>query len=324
MFFHEDDLDIPYILKHVSPEEIFEAWGLPVRREKFRAPYRKDRNPDCKFFRTVGGKLKMRDYAGYFHGDCFDYVQFMDTCNLNDALIRIAARFKLRAASSSSGVEIRKPSIPHIYIEPQTCSIKVKRMEWTAAHRKFWARWDFSEETLNRYNIAPIERVWLNDGQIYWHGVKKELAFAYWFGNYDYKIYFPERDKHRFLHNNPNILQGYDQLPARGEFLIVTKSLKDVAKLSEFHIPAVAPMAETVILSPDQEEGLRKRFPVIFSLYDIDKLPCVRSMQKMKKLYGIPPLFFPRTQPKDFTDFYEKYGREDTQLLINQMRDTLM
>lgn len=322
------ELTAKFIFEHVSEEEIYEAFGLKVQREKFRAPYRNDRKPDCKFYRSwKNGKLYMHDYAGHFHGDCFDYVMFDQRCNFNDALHKIAARFNL--IPSSSGVIERKPVITEIKIEKMTCSLKVKRLAWTDAHRAFWNRWDFYPSTLDFFQISPVERVWLNDKPVFWYGYAREISFCYWFGDTDYKVYFPTRSKYRFLHSNPNILQGYQQLPRSGEVLIVTKSLKDVAKLYEFGIPAVAPMAETQILTRDQFEDLSSRFNNIFSLYDIDKLPCVRSMQQMKKLYGIKPLFFYSRmrrdlQPKDFTDFYEKYRRETTSLLIEQVKDELL
>lgn len=323
MFF-PPELTSSFVLEHVAEEEIYEAFGLPVQREKFRAPYRPDRKADCKFYRSPkNGRLYFNDYAGHFHGDCFAFVQFMEHCNFDTALRKIAAIFKLMP-SSSSGVIQRKPVVPKVHIERLTCSIRVKRMEWTDAHRAFWDRWDFNPITLRHFKITPVERVWVNDKPVFWYGYKKEIAFCYWFGDYDYKIYFPTRTDHRFLHNNPNILQGYTQLPSHGEYLLITKSYKDVAKLYEFGIPAVAPMAETQILSQDQYEALSARFPLIWSLYDIDKPSGIKSMQRMKREYGIRPLFFPRRMPKDFTDFYEKYRRDDTLTLIQQVKDTIL
>jgi hypothetical protein len=250
---------------------------------------------------------------------------FMEHCNFDTALRKIAHKFGLLTSSHQpSGEIVRMPVIPKITVEKMECLLRVKRLDWTPAHQAFWERWEFKQSTLRYFKIAPVERVWLNDKPVFWYGYKKEIAFCYWFGEYDYKLYFPYRDEYRFLHNNPNILQGFSQLPETGEFLLVTKSYKDVAKLYEFGVPAVAPMAETQYLTKDQYDILAGRFTKIFSLYDIDKLACVRSMQAMKKLYGIRPLFFPRGMPKDFTDFYEAKGRDTTEVLVQQIKDLVL
>lgn len=313
------EITIPYILAHVSEEEIYEAFGLRVQHGRFTAPYRKDRRPDCRFYRSPrNGKLYMRDYAGYFHGDCFDYVQFTENCGFSEALYKIAGKFKLSA--SEPGMPARKPAIQLVKIQAEECTIRIKRMAWTPAHKDFWRRWDFKDSTLDFYKISPVERVWLNEKPVFWYGAQKEIAFAYWFGDFDYKVYFPTRNKHRFLHNNASLMQGWEQLPESGPFCIITKSLKDCAKLYEFSIPATSPMAETQIPDPSQINELRQRFPRLFSLYDIDRIAGVHSMQKLKK-QGVTPLFFPRGMPKDFTDFYEKFRFNDTKILIEQVMD---
>src|SRR5882757_10596469 len=90
------DVTSKFVLAHVSEEEIFEAFGLRVKTGRFCAPYRTDHRPDCRFYRSSrNGKLYMRDYAGYFHGDCFDYIQYTTGGNYNDALFKAAKFFKL-------------------------------------------------------------------------------------------------------------------------------------------------------------------------------------------------------------------------------------
>lgn len=293
---------------------------MRVQNNRVRASYRKDIVPDCKFYRSPrNGRLYMRDYAGYFHGDCFDFAMMVGGKNYGQTLHKIAEQFRL---ISGSGIAFeRKPAISEIVIAKEECTIQVRRMDWTKDHWNFWNTLDFKKSTLDLYKVTPVERVWVNDSQVFWYGVKREIAFAYWFGGSDYKIYFPRRRKSRFLHNNAGILQGWEQLPTVAPFCLITKSLKDVMKLFEFNIPAVAPMAETIIPDKQQMRELRQRFPLLFSLYDIDKIAGVLSMQRMKRSEGVTPLFFPRSYPKDFTDFYEKFRYEDTKLLVQQVMD---
>jgi hypothetical protein len=313
-----------FILSKVSQEEIFEMYGVPVVPYMFRSPLRNDRDPTCKFYRKQNGKLILRDYTGHFWGDCFDLVTFKTGKKFYDALYDVALRFGIVSKGNLADFT-RFPAQPKFNIEPQTNEIRVKRMSWTTQHMAFWERICVSRSTLNKFRVSPLERAWLNGESIFWYGVSKEIAFVYHFpeyGPYEYKLYFPFRETRRFVHSNADILQGYHLMPPQGEYAVVTKSYKDVIALSEFNIPACAPMSETQIVSLAEAEDLMNRFEHIFTLYDIDKLAGVKSMQKMKALYKWKPLFFNvrKNHPKDFTDFIAAHGRANTYLLIETVK----
>lgn len=313
-----------FILSKLTEEEIFEKYGEEVVPYMFRSTLRADRKPTCKFYRRGNGKLILRDYSGDFWGDCFDYVMRRTGKNFFDALEDIAKRFEL--ISSDGLADIHKlPKTPKFYIESTSSEIRIKRMGWTEAHLRFWRQYGVSKRTLNSFRVFPLERAWLNDEQVFYYGVRQEVAFAYHFpeyGPYEYKLYFPERLERRFLHTNGNILQGFHLLPERGPFMVVTKSYKDVIALSEFGVPACAPMAETQIVQPLEAYNLQMRFNNIFSLYDADRLAGIQSMKKMRKEYAFTPLFFnvKKGQPKDFTDFIKKSGVENARLLIDYVK----
>jgi len=314
------DVTRDFILEHVSEEEIFDYFGLPVLTYKFRNPYRVDKKATCQFYRSnTDNRLRMHDWTKWFHGDCFDWVMFRESLSFNDALHLIANAFNLL----DSKTKVHRTPTPTILIEAKNSDIKVKRRGWLDIDREFWGRWDFKRETINFYQVRPLTNVWLSDLQIYQHQADNP-AYVYWFGGNDYKVYFPYATKgSRFLHTNPNILQGYDQLPETGAFLVITKSLKDAMKLYEYGIAAIAPMSESQIIPPEMYMHLSRRFKRIFSLYDYDYVG-VHSMQKMKKLYGITPLYFMPPQPKDFTDFYEANGDEETNLLIETIKSNYL
>lgn len=321
MVYFPPEIDREFLLLHIGEEEIFSRYGIPVVSYPFRSPLRPDHNPTCNFYRARNsGKLYMKDWAGHFHGDCFDLVMEIHKVHFYEALRIVAEDFELIRRSGDIIRTERIPLPPPVTITPRTCTIRLKRREWNSQDKRFWGRWDFLADTLKFYHIAPLERVWLNEKLHYTYLKPGEEAYVYHFGAYDYKIYFPYRERIRFLHNNADILQGYLQLPVSGSQLIITKSMKDVMKLYEFSLSAVAPMSETQMLSPEQFEELTERFVHLYSLYDTDKAG-ISSMQKMKREYGIQPLFFPRSFPKDFTDFYEKYGKEDTRILIENIKD---
>ncbi|MEG0773577.1 toprim domain-containing protein [Clostridium sp.] len=73
-------------------------------------------------------------------------------------------------------------------------------------------------------------------------------------------------------------------LPKTGEYLILTKSLKDVMTLYKFGIPAIAPISENCFLSEHQYNRLKERFKHIFLFYDNDR-PGLRAMVSIKKKF---------------------------------------
>lgn len=73
-------------------------------------------------------------------------------------------------------------------------------------------------------------------------------------------------------------------LPKTGEYLVVTKSLKDVMTLYSLGIPAIAPISENCFLSESQYNRLKERFKYIVLLYDNDR-PGLRSMVSIKKKF---------------------------------------
>lgn len=112
------------------------------------------------------------------------------------------------------------------------------------------------------------------------------------------------------------MIQGSKQLPKDGDFIVVTKSLKDVMALYEFGITAIAPNSENLFLTEAQYIKLQNRFKDIYLLYDRD-LPGVKAANKIRKQFkDLQILLVPKV--KDFTDYVKKYGVLKTLNLIDE------
>ena len=135
-----------------------------------------------------------------------------------------------------------------------------------------------------------------------------------------WKIYYPKRSDYRFIGNiSTKTIQGYRQLPKNGKLLVITKSLKDCACLYSMGIPACAPQSETQFISNTILEDLRQRFDKIVLLFDLDETG-IKFSKKIKKEYPfIKVTLLPRTKRcKDISDYYKKYGREETLNMIKR------
>ena len=307
------DIDKQYILKHVSEEEIYKRYfNLDVSfegRAKFCSPLRSDKNPTCNFFRhRRTQEIYMKDHAGHFVGNCFDAVMAYYGCTFMKALLIIANDFELVKTN------VERVPIKHELKEREKSDIKFIKRDWTEKDDEYWNGYGISRELLNYFNVYAVQNLFLNGNLMYTYH-NSNPAYAYVFGKDDIKIYFPKKKEFRFICNT-SVTQGYRQLPDKGKILIITKSMKDILVLYNLGYSAISLQSETQYISEEQYEDLKNRFDEIYSLYDFD-LTGVRSANKMRKLYGIPPLFFTNGRfgkedfgAKDVSDKIEHILRE--------------
>lgn len=119
------------------------------------------------------------------------------------------------------------------------------------------------------------------------------------------------------------MLQGANQLPKNGgEYLVITKSLKDCLVLYELGIPAIAPNSEHMFMTDTQFNKLKTKFNNIICVYDND-LPGIQGLNKIHKAHlDLKVAFIPRKyNAKDISDFYKLYGKDKTLKLIEKAKE---
>lgn len=278
-------LDSEFILKRVSQEEIFERFlNIDVQTHSlFSSPLRVDHKPTCNFFYSRSGDLLYKDFSGHFTGNCFQIVKFIYNCDYNQALQIIAKEFKL---IEGDNIIERIPKVFNKQIK-EKADIKVQWASFEKDDLNYFKQFGITLKTLNFFEVGKCKFFWINNTLIY--STKKENpAYGYYFGKNELKIYLPFNTPRFYC--NTNIIQGLKQLPKQGNRLIITKSLKDVMTFYELGIPAIAPQGESQIIPESLANELKKRFKIIYVLYDFD-LTGIRSANKMKKLYGFKILF---------------------------------
>ena len=105
-------------------------------------------------------------------------------------------------------------------------------------------------------------------------------------------------------------------------YIVITKSMKDVMCLYEFGIPAIAPNSENLFLTEAQYNRIRKKYNKCIVLYDND-LAGVSNMNKIRKQYSeISVAFIPRKYgAKDISDFRALYGKKRTIELLENAKN---
>ena len=321
-------LTIQEILKRVTEYDIFKYYiGKGFKLGTIRSPLRKDSQPSFDIYKSPNTirKILFKDHGTGESGSCFDLVMQMYHLSFIGALKYIDYDFNLGLnegplpkrsltkgyVGKASGVDVDKLQV--------TCSIRVCRRNWNKTIDKaFWSKYNITVSILRKFKVNPIEALKINNK--WFRFGKTDCVYCYHFEDYRYKIYQPYSKDFKWLSNaDIGIIQGWNQLPEKGKFLVITKSLKDVMVLYSIGVPAIAPQSEGTIPSAKIISELKERFEIIISNYDYDYRGIV-SANRMKKLYDITPfMFIPEFGVKDVSDYIKKYGINSLKIVKNEV-----
>lgn len=311
------------ILLNNNSEESYMTFytGVNPTRGLFLSPIRADHKPTACFYRSRhNGELVLKDFGGDgFHGNFISVVMRLHNLKYNEALMMIAHDFGIIKRPDRT---VNQPKA--IYNGEQLSDedgvrIQCKIKEFTEKELEWWRGFGITPATLAKFNVFSIEHVFLNSN-LHATSSPSNPIFGYYFGTVDgfehWKIYFPFKTQYRFLLNT-NALQGAAQLPLKCDSIVVTKSMKDVMTLYELGVSAVAPQAESVVLSAKRIEFLQKRTNIIITNGDWDRAGQL-FMAKSRRLYPTRCLSFKDKVKygKDISDFVKLHGIDKAQKLV--------
>jgi hypothetical protein len=325
MYELQEPLTKEYILNHLTQEQIMEHYlGVPITfNRKICSPLRRDNNPTCGFRYAPSGDLYFRDFSGHFAGNAFNVVEYIYGCNFNEALEIIAKDFKLRDGESRvERVEYNYDMIRES--QKRNTEIHIRIRPFNSLDKDYWSSFGISKATLQHFGVYACEAVWLNGKMVYRY-TKDDPAYAYRFDEGVYKIYYPTRNKMRFMCNT-NVMQGQQQLNDTGNFVVLTKSMKDVMCLYEFGIPAVAPQSESAYPDEDIIDMLKDKFKKVYTFYDFDYAG-IKMASEISRRYNIEPIFLTNGRfgtidygAKDWSDFVRKHGKDYAIMLVESFK----
>lgn len=249
-----------YVLSKVSQITIFNVYfDIPIKvinhcietGELIRSPLREDSHPTCGFRYDNRGKLKFRDFAGYFWGDCFDAVALvvsviekrqLNISNKKDffaVLQHIAFTFKdIFYGTEKDEVLLNNIKGSISLIRKQKPNIELVVRQWNKDDIRYWSQFNIPIQLLNICFVYPIDQYYIdrkvNPEPKYYYNTS-DPCYAYWLGNdrhgnRNIKLYFPKRSKNtgsRFI-CNCNILEGLPNInKTKSDIIIITKSTKD-------------------------------------------------------------------------------------------------
>lgn len=296
------------------------------------SPLRSEKNASFGFFKGNSGEICFKDYL-LGAGDCFKFVQMKFNLTYFEALSKIAIDFEIDKnyickSFEKSSTDFTNSNITRDKLLSEHVILKLgkNRREWQLHDISFWDGFGISIKTLKKFNVEPVSYYHINN-----HVIKAD-RHAYCFTEYKdgvetYKFYQPFNDKYKWINgHNDSVWQGWQQLPNKGDELIITKSLKDVMSIYEITgIPAIALQSEAVNPKKHIFEDLNSRFDVCYLLYDNDFDKEVnwgqQFAEKITTTLGLINIMIPnKYECKDFSDLVKKVGRvESKEILTKRM-----
>lgn len=301
-----DNITLDWILSKVTEYDIYAKYiGQFKVGMIYNSPFRKDKNPSFGIYYSKRTKqLLFKDHGT---GECGNVIKFVSLftgkTEYNDILSDIVD--KLNITNNTKLVSSKQ------YIPPTETVIGVVRQEFTDVDINYWKQFNISINTLKKFNVNSI-KYYLCNGIVKGTYKRENPMYAYKVYN-NFKIYRPLADKYTKWRNNLTDydIQGYEQLPQKGDILFITKSMKDVMCLHEMGYPAVSPSSESTFLPKDVLEQLKTRFKRIIILFDRDAAGVKRS-RKLSRETGLKAMFINKKfKAKDVSDAVEANSFEE-------------
>lgn len=292
-----DNITLDWILSKVTEYDIYAKYiGQFKVGMIYNSPFRKDKNPSFGIYYSKRTKqLLFKDHGT---GECGNIIKFVSLftgkTEYNDILSDIVN--KLNITNNTKLVSSKQ------YIPPTETVISVVRQEFNDVDINYWKQFNISINTLKKFNVNSI-KYYLCNGIVKGTYKRENPMYAYKVYN-NFKIYRPLADKYTKWRNNLTDydIQGYEQLPQKGDILFITKSMKDVMCLHEMGYPAVSPSSESTFLPKDVLEQLKTRFKRIIILFDRDTAGVKRS-RKLSRETGLEAMFINKKfKAKDVSD----------------------
>lgn len=217
------------------------------------SPFREDEHPSFGFRYDNRNKLKGRDFAGYWWGDCLDAVatvlseivhRQIDVANNNDfqfILKHIAYTFRNIIYGEDKDENIDGIIIDAINsVRNKKPIIELVTRVWNNNDAKYWNQFGISLSFLNTHFVYPVDQYYIDrkinpNPKYFYDKNPKDVCYAYILGQdkrgiVNIKLYFPNRDKKKevkFITNSNHIEGVYNLDLPKYDYIVVTKSTKD-------------------------------------------------------------------------------------------------
>lgn len=300
-----------------NSERIYQKMGVNlILNKRISSPFRKDRNPSFNFFRdrSNGNNILWKDLATGEAGNVIGYLAKINKISRKEA-------YKLIITDNPEIHNIVVPKRIIHEVKKEVNNFKCDYREWSKYDIEYWKQFGITEEILSIYFVRPIYRLYHKE-QLMWVNSKECPIYEYSLNYRNNKKYYrplaPKR--YKWIGNmGRETIFGFQQLPERVELLIINKSLKDCMTLHSLGHLAIAPASETTIIPEESWLKIKLRSQEQILLFDNDfsgRICSNKYVERFKiKNYEIPVNY----EVKDISEFYHKYGREESLQFLQKL-----
>lgn len=340
------------ILEKVSQITIFSSYlnltDIEIQNcintgELICSPIRDDAHPTCGFKYDNKGRLKFKDFSGFFWGDCFDIVAFVmsamynkqyDVNNKHD-FIKILRHITFTFKDIFYGQEkdinlVNEINVSIAKLKSKKPNIELVVRPWNQYDKEYWNKFGISLQFLNVNFIYAVDQYYINrkvNPEPKYYYDSKDPCYGYMLGQdrsgiYNIKLYFPNRDKGitRFI-TNCNHLEGiYNLNKTNYDIIVITKSTKDrlsigntILNINSLYGEVITKQIgviniphETYRLRQNEYDWIRDKLSnkgIIVSLMDNDRTGKLEAIW-LRNNFNIKPILIPeKYNSKDFSEF---------------------
>lgn len=267
--------------KYITDEQIFLHYFGPYELDKFyNSPLPNRGNDSTPSFRIsyYNKELKWRDFGlSPNPQNAIEFVMHLKQLSYSDALNYIYNDAVLNT-------DYKYEPIVRDYVS------EVKRSYSSVSYRNWMYDWEYEYWLNAKISKDELEKYKIYGGKIRHNGIVlhnskiNDPYFIYLF-DIDKKIYkgyrpfAPSNELKFYGYNINNHIQGDEFLPLSGDYLIITKSYKDVIVWNKLGYPAVAPHSESLFIPEEILNNYKQRFKNIYVNFDNDETGIKQSIR---------------------------------------------
>lgn len=322
-------------------------YSLPMRKN-FKSPFYDDSKASCNVFQGKDGVWRFKDFGegGDYSGDCFwfvgklkgfnlqnDFPKILDTI-INDLHLSLPKTLNTNPSISRQmtrqNISLSKEHLTSQDTLSPTSEFSYIKKEYTEKELAFWEFYGITKATLKQYKVYSLKSFSSrrnSDGQPYTINSTESSPLFLYDLDTTVKVYRPF-DNLRFLNAGDRTetkVFGFEQLPMKGDIVIITGGEKDVMSFSVRGFAAICFNSETSQIDTHILEMLQRRFKHILLCYDMDDCGIKASQAQVKLLsqYKVLRLALPLSgikTEKDISDYFAQgHTRDDMQAIITKM-----
>lgn len=311
------------ILERVTQKDIYENYlNSSIKEEKlYKCCFHEDNTPSLGFKTMESGMMIYNCFACGAKGGVFKFVGDLHHQDNYFETLRIIQN-DLNLINIPKTFDSKK--VIHNNLRQKSCDIIPTFKPFCKTDYDFWSSYYIPLDLCLRYDVRACKYVYVNRKgfhNIWAYYSDKDPLYSYQIED-RYKLYRPFTSKKDKWRGNVDIysIQGYSQLPKKGELLIITSSLKDVMVLTVMGYNAVAPSGETVNIPEEIIEELYSRFDNIVVFYDNDKSGLEYGKITSERI-GSGNIWIPidYKDSKDISDFCKIQSLEEGKILMKKL-----